>query len=134
MGNLRQSMTEEEWNQLGIPKESLLRIINTDNEPDILSQIPDNIPVANIDNFCDNIPDKKTIPDQNVSHPVHYGGKSNPYEAIKVIDAWGLDFCLGNVIKYISRAGKKTNSHLEDLEKAHWYLGHAINKYKNGGK
>lgn len=38
-----------------------------------------------------------------VNHPQHYGGASNPYEAIKVIDAWDLDFCLGNTVKYISR-------------------------------
>ena len=36
-----------------------------------------------------------------VEHPAHYGGADNPYEAIKVIEAWGLGFCLGNTIKYI---------------------------------
>jgi hypothetical protein len=44
---------------------------------------------------------------EQVKHPKHYGGENNPYEAIKVIEAWDLGFCLGNVIKYISRAGKK---------------------------
>ena len=43
----------------------------------------------------------------NVNHPPHYGGESNPYEAIKVIEAWQLGFCLGNVVKYLARAGKK---------------------------
>lgn len=63
-----------------------------------------------------------------VNHPNHYGGELNPYEAIKVIDAWGLDFCLGNTVKYISRAGKKnTDKELEDLKKALWYLQHKIN-------
>jgi hypothetical protein len=57
-----------------------------------------------------------------VNHPAHYGGGDNPYEAIKVIEAWQLDFCLGNAVKYISRAGKKTASPREDLEKAIWYL------------
>jgi len=62
-----------------------------------------------------------------VNHPNHYGGESNPYEAIKVIDAWNLDFCLGNTVKYISRAGKKnTDKELEDLKKALWYLQHKI--------
>lgn len=42
-----------------------------------------------------------------VNNPAHYGGADNPYEAIKVIDAWRLSFCLGNVVKYIARAGKK---------------------------
>ena len=60
-----------------------------------------------------------------VNHPEHYGGKDNPYEAIKVIEAWDLNFNLGNTAKYISRAGKKLNA-LEDLKKAQWYLGREI--------
>ena len=44
---------------------------------------------------------------EQVNHPQHYGGQDNPYEAIKVIDAWDLGFSLGNTVKYISRAGKK---------------------------
>ena len=44
-----------------------------------------------------------------IDHPAHYGGESNPYEAIKVVEAWDLDFYLGNVIKYASRAGKKAD-------------------------
>jgi hypothetical protein len=51
-----------------------------------------------------------------VNHPQHYGGESNQYEAIKVIEAWELDFCLGNTVKYISRAGKKDNI-VQDLKK-----------------
>ena len=57
-----------------------------------------------------------------VNHPDHYGGGENTYEAIKVIEAWDLGFHLGNVVKYISRAGKKTNNTREDLKKAKWYL------------
>ena len=57
-----------------------------------------------------------------VNHPDHYGGEENIYEAIKVIEAWDLGFHLGNVVKYISRAGKKTNNTREDLKKAKWYL------------
>lgn len=64
--------------------------------------------------------------DSNVEHPKHYGGDT-PYEAIKVIEAWGLDFCLGNSVKYISRAGKKDPSkEIEDLKKAQWYLQRRI--------
>lgn len=55
-----------------------------------------------------------------VDHPAHYGGDSK-YETIKVIEAWGLGFNLGNVVKYISRAGKKGDKQ-KDLEKALWYL------------
>lgn len=61
----------------------------------------------------------------SVDHPPHYGGQDNPYEAIKVIEAWGLGFHLGNVVKYLSRAGKK-GAALEDLKKARWYLDRAI--------
>jgi hypothetical protein len=63
---------------------------------------------------------------ESINHPKHYGG-DNTYEAIKVIDAWELDFYLGNVAKYICRSGKKT-SHLEDLKKARWYLDKKIEK------
>jgi hypothetical protein len=64
---------------------------------------------------------------QAVDHPTHYGGADNTYEAIKVIEAWELGFNLGNVIKYISRAGKK-GSRLDDLKKAQWYLTREIEK------
>lgn len=60
-----------------------------------------------------------------VDHPAHYGGADNPYEAIKVIEAWGLGFCLGNAVKYIARASKKGNM-IEDLKKARWYLDRKI--------
>jgi hypothetical protein len=60
-----------------------------------------------------------------IDHPPHYGGADNPYEAIKVVEAWELGFCLGSVIKYISRAGKKGDA-LEDLKKARWYLDREI--------
>ena len=64
---------------------------------------------------------------EQVNHPQHYGGQDNPYEAIKVIDAWDLGFSLGNTVKYISRAGKKgKDKELEDLRKALWYLEHHI--------
>jgi hypothetical protein len=76
----------------------------------------------------------KTTPDPNreqVNHPKHYGGDT-PYEAIKVIEAWELDFCLGNTVKYISRAGKKDPAkELEDLKKARWYLDRKIKQLKD---
>jgi hypothetical protein len=62
---------------------------------------------------------------EKVNHPSHYGGESNVYEAIKIIEAYNLNFSLGNVIKYTLRAGKKINE-IEDLEKAKWYLDRHI--------
>lgn len=63
---------------------------------------------------------------EKVNHPDHYGGDTT-YEAIKVIEAWQLDFHLGNAVKYICRAGKKDPAkELEDLNKAKWYLERRI--------
>jgi hypothetical protein len=60
-----------------------------------------------------------------VNSPSHYthGG----VETIEYIEAKGLDkdFCLANVIKYVSRAGYKI-SKLEDLKKAQYYLNRRI--------
>ena len=65
---------------------------------------------------------------ESVNNPKHYGGDTT-YEAIKVIEAWELNFHLGNVVKYISRAGKKDKTKLkEDLLKAKWYLDRYIDK------
>ena len=61
-----------------------------------------------------------------VNNPKHYGGDTT-YEAIKVIEAWELNFHLGNVIKYVSRAGKKDLTKTkEDILKAKWYLDRYI--------
>jgi hypothetical protein len=69
---------------------------------------------------------------EQVNHPQHYGGEDNLYEAIKVIEAWELDFHLGNTVKYISRAGKKDmDKELQDLNKALWYLQRKIENLKN---
>lgn len=73
---------------------------------------------------------------EQIDHPAHYGGGDNPYEAIKVIEAWGLGFCLGNTIKYICRAGKKLadddtglrQAEIKDLKKARWYLDREIKR------
>ncbi len=70
----------------------------------------------------------KTKLPNKVNHPAHYGGDT-VYETIKVIDAWDLDFYLGNAVKYISRAGKKDPAKaVEDLQKAQWYLAGKIAK------
>lgn len=72
-------------------------------------------------------------PTEKINHPAHYGGKDDPYEAIKVIEAWGATFCGGNALKYICRAGKKPGTDaLEDLKKAKWYLARAASHLQNG--
>jgi hypothetical protein len=64
-----------------------------------------------------------------VNNPLHYGGGDNPYEVVKVCEAWGLekDAYLFNVVKYVARAGKKeADKELQDLKKAAWYLQRKI--------
>lgn len=56
----------------------------------------------------------------------HYGGKENPFEAIKIINHYDLNFSLGNVIKYILR---QKGTKLEDLKKAKYYLENEIAKH-----
>ena len=63
---------------------------------------------------------------EQVNHPEHYS--ANGIEAIDVIDAYNLNFYLGNAIKYILRAERKGNKKI-DLEKAVWYLNREIDKF-----
>jgi len=58
-----------------------------------------------------------------IDHPGHY--RPGTYEAINVIEAWELDFHLGNVVKYVARAWLK-GATVEDLKKARWYLDRKI--------
>lgn len=64
-----------------------------------------------------------------VDHPTHYHAESG-IEVIDAIEAWGLNFTLGNVIKYVARSGHKHDAR-EDLQKALWYLTHELSKYES---
>lgn len=64
---------------------------------------------------------------EKVNHPSHYQGKG--LEVIQVIEAFGLGFNLGNAIKYILRAGKKSDLK-EDLKKAVWYLTRELENHE----
>lgn len=68
-------------------------------------------------------------PEPNPIKPDYYGGKDNPYEVVKVINALGLNFELGNTLKYIARFKKKGNP-LQDLKKAKEYLEMEIKKWE----
>lgn len=65
---------------------------------------------------------------ENVYHPVHYIGFSNGAEVIDITE--NLTFNLGNVVKYVARAGRKTKDPIEDLEKAAFYLDREINRLR----
>jgi hypothetical protein len=64
-----------------------------------------------------------------VNHPPHY--KTGGIETIDFIEAKDLNYRLGNVIKYVSRAGKKASDPVQDLEKAAWYLQREIDARKS---
>lgn len=64
-------------------------------------------------------------PTDNVNHPAHY--KAGGIETIDFIEAKGLNYHLGNVVKYVTRADHKGNRK-EDLLKAQWYLNREIAK------
>ena len=54
-----------------------------------------------------------------VNHPTHYN--TGNIEVIEAIEDWGLNFHLGNAVKYIARADHKGNA-IEDLKKAQFYI------------
>ncbi len=64
-----------------------------------------------------------------VNHPPHY--KTGGIETIEFIEAKDLNYRLGNVVKYVSRAGKKDSDPVQDLEKAAWYLKREIDARKS---
>ena len=63
-------------------------------------------------------------PADPVNHPPHY--KAGGIETIDFIEAKKLNYNLGNVVKYITRADLKGNRK-QDLAKALWYLQREIN-------
>jgi len=63
----------------------------------------------------------------SINNPDHY--TRGDIECIEAIEAWSLNFHLGNVVKYVMRAGHKLNQEvIEDLQKARWYLDREIRR------
>lgn len=68
-----------------------------------------------------------------VNSPSHY--TSGKIEVIDFIEDQGLGFHEGNVVKYVARAGKKDpDKHIQDLEKARWYLDRRIKNLKEAAE
>lgn len=66
-------------------------------------------------------------------HPKYY--TQNGIEAIDFIEAHGLNFSLGNAVKYIVRAGRKPNEDsITAISKAIWYLERERERIKKGEK
>ena len=63
-----------------------------------------------------------------VNHPAHYQ-MGNGVEVIAITEQ--LNFCRGNAVKYLCRAGHKdANKEIEDLEKAVWYTQREIQRLR----
>ena len=94
-------------------------------------------PDINIEVGCSRFKKRESIMEEKrdekteVTRPDYYC-VGREYEPRKVIRDWGLNFNLGNVIKYVSRAGRKDPSKkLEDLRKAEQYLKFEIEELEN---
>lgn len=60
-------------------------------------------------------------------NPDYY--KNYSIEVTDAIQSWGLNYCQGNIIKYIVRCGRKTADPTQDLEKALWYIRKELSQY-----
>lgn len=73
----------------------------------------------------------------NINHPSHYISHPSGIECIDIAEHH--DFCIGNAIKYLWRAGLKSEDgiskkekQIEDLKKAIWYIKREIKHLSNG--
>lgn len=71
-----------------------------------------------------------SVTKETVNHPSHY---NRGIEAIDYIESHNMNFNMGNVIKYVTRA-KHKGTELEDLRKASWYLNREIVNLEKEGK
>jgi len=62
-----------------------------------------------------------------LNHPAHYNEHPSGVECIQIVEH--MNFCLGNAVKYIWRAGMKNNA-VEDLKKAAFYIAREIERLK----
>ncbi len=84
---------------------------------------------------CSNFEAETQDDTEQVNHPSHYGGADNPYEAIRVMEAWAMEsgwdpVQITNItmaMKYIRRHGQKAIAPApQDLEKACWHINRVI--------
>ena len=67
--------------------------------------------------------------DDTINHPVHYTAHPSGVECIEIAEH--MNFCLGNALKYIWRAGLKGDA-VENLKKARWYVDREIERLRRG--
>lgn len=73
------------------------------------------------------------IEDPKADHPVHHPNHYTAYKGLEIIDLTEqMNFCRGNAVKYIARAGLKSKEHeIQDLQKAAWYINREIERLEN---
>lgn len=67
-----------------------------------------------------------------VNKPAHYRSHPSGVECIEITEH--MNFCLGNAVKYIWRAGLKTDDPIVDLEKARWYIDRELQRLRSNNK
>ena len=121
LNNIKLEFTQEELVELGIgtAEGKYLEEDIEVNESEALQKTLDKV--------------KEPVENDNVNHPSHY--TDGNIEVMDFIEDKQLNFTRGNVIKYVSRAGKKDpNKELEDLKKAMWYLNREIERLEKEKK
>lgn len=91
-----------------------------------------NLDRSTVNNILEDCKKKEDASFNPVLNPSHYC-EGRKYEPRKVIEDWGLDFYLGNTLKYIARAGRKggnAEKEIEDLNKAKQYIDFKIESLK----
>ena len=63
---------------------------------------------------------------ETVNHPQHYNAHPSGVECIDIVECF--DFNVGNAVKYLWRAGLKSDNAIEDLRKAEWYVRREIER------
>jgi hypothetical protein len=120
--------------ELGVSEEEAARrVLGYDNGPLSVAQIMlvGDLRVAVVESMLHAPgpkPPKQTQVEDMVNHPSHY----TAYKGIEIIQLTEqLNFCRGNAVKYIARAGLKSEAtEIQDLEKASWYINREIERLK----
>lgn len=81
--------------------------------------------------IADKSPNRMVNQCDDINHPSHY--TQGDIEVIDYIEDKKLGYRLGNVVKYVSRAGHKDDA-IKDLKKARWYLNREIEKREQHDK
>ena len=68
----------------------------------------------------------------SINHPAHYTSHPSGVEVIQITEH--MNFCLGNAVKYILRAGLKSPDPIEDLRKSRWYIDREIARLEKARK